>query len=428
MSQINEILDNIKLPQIMKVKQIFDDTKLDDVSKALNEKLIQKQIGKKIKDGMKIAITGGSRGISHYQDFVKTIVDYVKKCGATPFIVPAMGSHGGGTSEGQENMLKKLGITKDTVGCDIISCMDVVEVGRTSNDLPVYIDKNAANADGIILLNRIKLHTSFRGRYESGLIKMMAIGLAKRKGADMTHSLRYENMAQNLVEVGTIALQNLNIICGIASIENGYNEVADVFVLKEDEILEEEPKILEKSKRLMSRIYLDDIDVLVVNEIGKNISGTGVDTNIVGRFHTNAASGGPNTIKLGFLDISEKSGGNGNGMGLADFVSKKFYNKVDFDATYINAITSTEPNSVKLPLVLDNDKYVFKGCVKLCGVRNLDDLKLVVINNTKELDEIYMSKAALENVVDKNKVEVTSELFDIPFDKDGNLDLFKKRA
>lgn len=425
MSQINEILDNIKLPQIMKVSQTFDNTKLDDVEGDLNQKLIDKNIKDKIKPGMKIAITGGSRGISFYKELMKTIVSFVKKCGATPFIVPSMGSHGGGTSEGQENMLKKLGITKESVGCEIISSMDVVEVGRTSKDLPVYIDKNAANADGIILLNRVKLHTSFRGKYESGLIKMMAIGLAKRKGADMTHFLRYENMAENLVEVGKIAINNLNIICGVASIENGYNEVADLFVLNKDEILKEEPKILEKSKRLMPRIYLDDIDVLIVNEIGKNISGTGVDTNIVGRFHTNAASGGPNTVKLGFLDISEKSGGNGNGMGLADFVSKKFFRKIDFESTYINAITSTEPNSVKLPLVLDNDKYVFQGCVKLCGVKNIQDIKLVIINNTKELDEIYMSKSAFENTVDKSKVKKESELFDIPFDEEGNLDLYR---
>ena len=425
MSQINEILDNIKLPQIMKVSQTFDNTKLDDVEGDLNQKLIDKNIKDKIKPGMKIAITGGSRGISFYKELMKTIVSFVKKCGATPFIVPSMGSHGGGTSEGQENMLKKLGITKESVVCEIISSMDVVEVGRTSKDLPVYIDKNAANADGIILLNRVKLHTSFRGKYESGLIKMMAIGLAKRKGADMTHFLRYENMAENLVEVGKIALNNLNIICGVASIENGYNEVADLFVLHKDEILKEEPKILEKSKRLMPRIYLDDIDVLIVNEIGKNISGTGVDTNIVGRFHTNAASGGPNTVKLGFLDISEKSGGNGNGMGLADFVSKKFFRKIDFESTYINAITSTEPNSVKLPLVLDNDKYVFQGCVKLCGVKNIQDIKLVIINNTKELDEIYMSKSAFENTVDKSKVKKESELFDIPFDDEGNLDLYR---
>ena len=425
MSQINEILDNINLPQIMKVSQTFDNTKLDDVEGDLNQKLIYKNIKDKIKPGMKITITGGSRGISSYKELMKTIVSFVKKCGATPFIVPSMGSHGGGTSEGQENMLKKLGITKESVGCEIISSMDVVEVGRTSKDLPVYIDKNAANADGIILLNRVKLHTSFRGKYESGLIKMMAIGLAKRKGADMTHFLRYENMAENLVEVGKIAINNLNIICGVASIENGYNEVADVFVLNKDEILKEEPKILEKSKRLMPRIYLDDIDVLIVNEIGKNISGTGVDTNIVGRFHTNAASGGPNTVKLGFLDISEKSGGNGNGMGLADFVSKKFFRKIDFESTYINAITSTEPNSVKLPLVLDNDKYVFQGCVKLCGVKNIQDIKLVIINNTKELDEIYMSKSAFENTVDKSKVKKESELFDIPFDDEGNLDLYR---
>lgn len=423
MSQINEILDKIELPKIMKVRQTFEDSKLEDVDKDLKEKLLKKEIQNKIKPGMKIAITGGSRGISHYQTLIKEIVNFIYECKATPFIVPSMGSHGGGTSEGQKKMLEKLGITKESVGCEIISSMEVCEVGRTSKNLPVYIDKNAFEADGVILLNRVKLHTSFRGKYESGLIKMLAIGLAKRKGADMTHSLRYENMAKNLVEVGSIALNNLNVICGIATIENGYNEISDIFVLNKDEILEEEPKILEKSKSLMPRIYLDDIDVLIVKEIGKNISGTGMDTNIIGRFHTKAASGGPNTIKLGLLDISEKSDGNANGMGLADFISKKFYDKIKLEATYINAITSTEPNSVKIPLVLDNDLYVFKGCVKLCGIRDLKDLKLVIINNTKDLDEIYMSEAAFENVVNKSKVKKLSDLIEIPFDKKGNLNL-----
>lgn len=423
MSQINEILDNIKLPKIMKVRQIFEDDKLDDVEKDLNQKLILSEIHKKIKPGMRIAITGGSRGISNYQTLIKTIVNFVYRCDATPFIVPAMGSHGGGTALGQKKMLEKLGITEESVGCEIISSMQVCEIGKTSKDLPVYIDKKACEADGIILLNRIKLHTSFRGKYESGLIKMMAIGLAKRKGADMTHSLRYENMADNIVEVGSIVLDKLNIICGIATIENGYNEINDIFVLNKHEILDKEPTILERSKQLMPRIYLDDIDVLIVKEIGKNISGTGMDTNIIGRFHTKAASGGPNTIKLGLLDISEKSDGNANGMGLGDFISKKFYNKINLEATYINAITSTEPNSVKIPLVLDNDLYVFKGCIKLCGIRDLNNLKLVIINNTKDLDEIYMSKAAFENVVDRKKVVQLSSLIEIPFDKEGNLNL-----
>ena len=275
MSQINKILDNIKLPQIMKVSQIFDDSKLENVEKYLNQKLIDKNIKDKIKPGMKIAITGGSRGISHYKELMKTVVSFVKECGGVPFIVPSMGSHGGGTSEGQENMLKKLGITKDTVGCEIISSMDVMEVGRTSKDLPVYIDKNAANADGIILLNRVKLHTSFRGKYESGLIKMMAIGLAKRKGADMTHSLRYENMANNLLEVGTIAINNLNIICGIASIENGYNEVNDVFVLHKDEILEEGISLAEIHA---DREFVSDVIRRVIrihNEVTNHFAGRG---------------------------------------------------------------------------------------------------------------------------------------------------------
>ncbi|MGL6106865.1 lactate racemase domain-containing protein [Romboutsia sp.] len=420
MSAINEILDEIQIPKVTKVKQSFDKTKLEDVEGTLHKLLIQKNVKDKIKKDLKIAITGGSREISNYKELMKIVVDFVKENGGHPFIVPSMGSHGGGAAKGQEKMLEKLGITEKSVGAPILSSMEVVEIGKTEKEIPVYIDKNAYEADGIILLNRIKMHTSFRGEYESGLVKMLAIGLAKRKGADMTHSLRYENMAKNIVAVGKVGIEKLNIICGIATIENGYDEVAEIFVLHKEEILKEEPKILQKSIKLMPQIYLDNIDVLIVKEIGKNISGTGMDTNIIGRFHTNAASGGPNTIKLGLLNLSYKSDGNGNGMGLADFISKKFYNKLDLEATYLNAITSTEPNSVKLPVVLDNDKYVFKACVKICGKRNIEDIKLVIIDNTKNLEEVYMSCAAIKNIMKKEKVEIIGEYFEIKFDRYGN--------
>lgn len=420
MSEISEILKNIEIPEVVKVKQKFNDNTLDFAEIELYKKLIEKNIKLKIKTGNKIAITAGSRGISKYVELMKATVEFVKECGGVPFIVPSMGSHGGGTSDGQVKILKKLGITKESVGAEIISSMDVIEIGKSEKGLPVYIDKSAYNADGIILLNRIKMHTSFRGRYESGIIKMIAIGLGKRKGADMTHSLRYENMAENIVSVGKLSLEKLNIICAIATIENGCNQVSDIFVLNKDEIIEEEPKILEKSKRLMPRIYLDEIDVLIVKEIGKDISGTGMDTNIIGRFHTNAASGGPKVIKLGILDLSEKSEGNGNGMGLADFTTKKFYKKLDFEVTYLNAITSTEVNSVKLPMVLENDKDVFKSCIKLCGKVDIKDIKIVIIENTKYLNEIYMSKSALISVLNKDKIKIVSDFKKIIFDKDGN--------
>ena len=419
MSEINNILKDVRLPKVYKVKQKFEKEKIDDVRGDLIKKLNAKSWD--IKKNQKIAITAGSRGISHYELLLKTIVDFVKSKGAIPFIVPAMGSHGGASAYGQEKMLKNLGIDKKTMGCEIISSMEVVNIGYAHDNLPVYIDKNAYRADGIIIFNRVKMHTSFRGKYESGLIKMISIGLGKRKGADAIHAERFEHMADNILACAKVSLEKLNIIGGVCTIENGYDEVADIFVLDKNEILQKEPQILQKSKSLMPRIYLDDIDVLIVKEIGKNISGTGMDTNIIGRFHTKAASGGPNITKVGILDLSNESLGNANGVGLADFATKKLYNKINFDYTYLNALTSTEPNSIKLPMILDNDELVIKACAKTCGILDSNKIKLVIIENTKNLNELYMSKVAYDSVVEKNKVEIISNEKEISFDEEGNL-------
>ena len=419
MSEINSILKDVRLSKVYKVKQKFEKKKIDDVRGDLIKKLNAKSWG--IKKNQRIAITAGSRGISHYELLLKTIVDFVKSKGAIPFIVPAMGSHGGASAYGQEKMLKNLGIDKETMGCEIISSMEVVNIGYAHDNLPVYIDKNAYRADGIIIFNRVKMHTSFRGKYESGLIKMLSIGLGKRKGADAIHAERFEHMADNILACAKVSLEKLNIIGGVCTIENGYDEVADIFVLDKNEILQREPQILQKSKSLMPRIYLDDIDVLIVKEIGKNISGTGMDTNIIGRFHTKAASGGPNITKVGILDLSNESLGNANGVGLSDFATKKLYNKINFDYTYLNALTSTEPNSIKLPMILDNDELVIKACAKTCGILDSNKIKLVIIENTKNLNELYMSKVAYDSVVEKNKVEIISNEKEISFDEEGNL-------
>ena len=419
MSEINSILKDVRLPNVYKVKQKFEKEKIDNVRGNLIKKLNAKSWG--IKKNQRIAITAGSRGISHYELLLKTIVDFVKSKGAIPFIVPAMGSHGGASAYGQEKMLKNLGIDKETMGCEIISSMEVVNIGYAHDNLPVYIDKNAYRADGIIIFNRVKMHTSFRGKYESGLIKMLSIGLGKRKGADAIHAERFEHMADNILACAKVSLEKLNIIGGVCTIENGYDEVADIFVLDKNEILQKEPQILQKSKSLMPRIYLDDIDVLIVKEIGKNISGTGMDTNVIGRFHTKAASGGPNITKVGILDLSNESLGNANGVGLADFATKKLYNKINFDYTYLNALTSTEPNSIKLPMILDNDELVIKACAKTCGILDEKNIKVVIIENTKNLNELYMSKVAYDSVVEKNKVEIISNEKEISFDEEGNL-------
>ena len=419
---ISNLLAPYSVPKIAKVRQTFNNDLLEDVEGTLRRGLEEKCA--EIKPGARIAITCGSRGIDQYANMVRTIVSFVKEKGGEPFLVPAMGSHGGATAQGQKETLEGYGITEEICGAPIVSSMEVVEIGKTNKGLPVYIDKNAYEADGIILLNRVKPHTSFRGKHESGLVKMLAIGLAKQKGAEMTHFLRFENMAENIVSVGTIGLQKLNIMCGVCTIENGYNHLAELHVLRKDEVLEKEPGYLEAAWKRMPRIALDEIDVLIVAEIGKEFSGTGMDTNIIGRFHTRAASGGPNTIKLGVLNVTEKSHGNANGMGLADFMPYHMYEAVDFNASYMNTMTSTEPNSTRVPMVLANDKEVFQAGIKLCGQVNNDDIRLVIIRSTKYLDEVYMSEAAVKAAV--MPVEVLSEYQEVPFDEENNLDLFPK--
>lgn len=388
---------------------------------ALRKQLEEKHVP--IRRGARIAITCGSRGIDHYVPLLKTIVEFVKDKGGCPFLVPSMGSHGGATAEGQILVLEKYGITEETIGAPILSSMEVKQLGTTPRGLGVYIDKNACEADGIILFNRVKPHTSFRGSYESGLIKMLAIGLAKQKGAEATHFLRYENMAQNIVSVGTIALKRLKVVCGVSTVENGYGRLSDVHVSLKNEILADEPGYLKDAWTKMPRIALDDIDILIVGSIGKEISGTGMDTNIIGRFHTNAAEGGPNTVKLGVLNVSEHSEGNANGVGLADFIPRHMYEQIDFENTYVNTLTSTEPNSSRVPMVLSNDLAVFKACVKLCGQRKNEDIRMVIIPDTKHLEEVYMSEAAVRAAICPIKVESSYE--EVPFDENGSLKLFK---
>lgn len=412
-------MDAFEIPKVAKVRQFFNNDELENPQQALRAQLEAKN--PPIKPGDRIAITCGSRGIDQYVPLLKTIVQFVKDKGGKPFLVPSMGSHGGATAEGQELVLKKYGVTEETVGAPVVSSMEVKQLGTTEKGLGVFIDKNACEADGVILYNRVKPHTSFRGKYESGLIKMLAIGLAKQHGAEATHFLRYENMAENIVAVGKIALEKLNVVCGVSTVENGYGHLADVHVSLKDEILPNEPGYLQDAWSKMPRIALDKIDVLIVGEIGKEISGTGMDTNIIGRFHTNAASGGPETVKLGVLNVTEKSEGNANGMGMADFMPRHMYEQIDFESTYVNTLTSTEPNSSRMPMVLDNDRRVFQACVKLCGQVDPQNVKLVIIPSTKHLDVVYMSEAAVKAAV--CPIQVESDYQDVAFDESGNLNM-----
>ena len=424
MTEIEQILGRIEIPEIVKVKQNFPDLALSDVGGKLTRLLREKK--PPIQPGQRIAITCGSRGIDQYTLLVKTTVDYVKSCGAQPILIPAMGSHGGGTAEGQTEVLHGYGITEEAMGAPILSSMEVVQLGITEKGLPVYIDKNAYECDGIILLNRVKCHTAFRGPVESGLTKMTAIGLAKQAGAEMTHILGFDNMAENIQAVGRVTLSTLNIVCGIASVEDAFGHIAEVHVLYGNEIQTEEPKILVRANELMPRFYVDGGDALIIWEQGKNFSGSGFDSNIIGRFNTPTDLGGPTFTAMGVLDLSPESEGNANGMGAADFASRRFYNKIDFAKGYVNGITSTAIYSNSMPMILDTDKMVIQAAVKFSGKPDRSKVSLLIARDTKHIDTIYMSRSCLESVPEqfRSRIEVCGEFGPVPFDDKGNLLLF----
>ncbi|MGI6029219.1 MAG: lactate racemase domain-containing protein [Candidatus Heteroscillospira sp.] len=421
MAKLTDMLSGIKIPQVVKVRQKFDDTVLENYPEVLMQRLRDKDID--IRPGQRICITGGSRGIVGYQPLMKTIVDFVKSKGAQPFIVPAMGSHGGATAEGQRNILAHLGITEETVGAPILSSMETVQIGETELGLPVYIDKNACEADGIILFNRVKTHTSIRGPHQSGLVKMMAIGLAKHKGAEFTHRLGVNNLPKNIIRVGKVGVEKLKIVAGVATIENGCNGLADVYVLKKEEIFEKEPEILRRATAMVPVILLDEIDALVVTEFGKEISGNGVDPAVVGRPTNNLPNPGPTVHAFGVLRLTEGSEGNASGIGLCDFIPKKLRSEIDEEAMYVNCTTGCNVKLARIPLTVDTEELVVRGCVRTSGQPDPDNVKLVIVRSTKYLDEVYMSRAAVE-AAKQDQIEVVGDYFDLEFDADGKMQLF----
>ena len=426
MSQISQILDPIELPDIVKVRQKFEHRELENVREVLMAKLEER--GLDIRPGQRIPITCGSRGVDKYPLLIRTACDFVRSRGGQPVLIPAMGSHGGATAEGQREVLHHNGITEEAMDAPILSSMEVVQIGTSDRGLPVYVDKNAYECDGIILLNRVKCHTAFRGAIESGLTKMTAIGLAKQKGAEMTHILGFENMAQNIISVGKVTLSTLNIVCGIASIEDAFGHLSEVFVLKQDEIMEQEPEILKRANALMPRFAVDESDVLVMMEMGKDVSGSGLDSNLIGRYNVPFVSGGPNFRCLCVLDLTDASDHNANGMGQADIASRRFFDKMNVELGYVNCLTSTAINSGKMPMILDTDKQVIQAAVKFSGKPDRKKASVVIGISTHEMGEVYMSQAALDLVPDhlKSMIEVEGDFMPMPFDEKGDLLLFKQ--
>ncbi|WP_338551885.1 lactate racemase domain-containing protein [Paenibacillus sp. KS-LC4] len=421
MGILQELLKDIPIPKMAKVKVDFDETKIDDLGSVLLQKLQREAIVEKVKPGMEIAIAVGSRGLDRLVEITAVTVKFLQDVGAKPFIVPSMGSHGGATAEGQREVLAHLGITKESVGCEIRSSMEVVQIGELPNGLPVYVDQYAASADGMVVINRIKPHTAFRGEVESGMMKMISIGLGKQKGAEACHQLGFKYMAENVPAMAKMIMEHKPFLFGVASVENAFDKVAFIETMTAEEIVEHEPALLVRAKALLPKLYFEQLDVLIIDEIGKNISGDGMDPNITGRYPTPYAHGGPDVNKMAVLDVTIQSEGNANGVGTADFTTQRLVDKMDKEKTYANGLTSTVVAPTKIATTLPNDKETIQASIKTCNILHFEKVRMVRIKNTLELGVIEVSESLLEEVQRHPKMKIVEDLYELPFDKEGNL-------
>ncbi|GAB6255480.1 nickel pincer cofactor-dependent isomerase, group 22 [Peribacillus sp. N1] len=416
MDIISELLREIQLPKMVKVRQKFLTPHIADVAGEVKKTIKEAGVLSRINEDDRVAIAVGSRGVADLPTIVRETVAAVKEAGGNPFIVPAMGSHGGATGDGQIDVLLQLGISEESVGASILSSMEVIKLDELPNGLPVYIDKFAYESDKIIVINRIKPHTAFRGPVESGLMKMITIGLGKQKGAEAAHAYSFKYMAEHVPEMAKISLAKAPIIFGLATIENAYDKPAKIVAVPAEELEEVEPGLLLEAKSLMPRIHFDSIDVLIVNELGKDISGDGMDPNITGNFATPYATGGPEVKRTVVLGLTEKTHGNANGIGMADMTTKAVMNEIEWEKGYANALTSTVTDVVKLPMFLDTQELAVKAAIKTCNAFNLNKVRVVRIKNTLEIGEIWISESMMEEALKNKNLEILSEPEELALD------------
>lgn len=421
MSILRTLLEDIPIPQMVRIRQKFDGTKVDDYLGALREELKKPGAIDSVKPGQRVAVAVGSRGVAHIAEFTRTTIDALKEAGAEPFIVPCMGSHGGATAAGQIEVLHHLGVSEEAMGAPILSSMEVVKIDEMENGLPVYVDKYAYEADAIVVINRVKPHTAFRGRIESGIMKMIAIGLGKQKGAEACHQLGFKYMAENVPAMANLMLNKLPILFGVALVENAYDETCRVEVLPAANIEAREEQLLEEAKSRLPKILFDQIDVLVIDYIGKNISGDGMDPNVTGRYPTPYAHGGPDVSKMIVLDLTPETKGNANGVGTADFTTQRLADKTDWPATYANGLTSTVCAPTKQATTLENDYYAIKAAVKTCNILDYTKCRMVRIRDTLHLGEIEISVNMLDEARRHPDIEILTEPYDLQFDDEGYL-------
>ncbi len=422
---VSGILAGTPIPRMFHARQTFPRAHLESaqIRAVVATEMAKLGISEKIKSGMRIAVTAGSRGIANVATITRAIVDELRFRGAKPFIVPSMGSHGGATAEGQREILAGYGITEESMGCPIDDTMETIVLGKSSLGKPVYCAKSAYEADGIIVSCRVKPHNAFRGTYESGILKMMVVGLGKREGAESVHRDGMGKIAENLIENARVVLQEAPILFAMPCVENAYDETLLIEAVSKDRILEREPALLKLAFENMPRILVGEADVLIVDEIGKNYSGTGVDPNVTGTFSTEFASGGLSAQRTCMLRLSEVSHGNGLGTGLANVITAKLFDALDGEKMYPNCLTSTVLKSAMIPMVVADEREAIQACLRTLNGVEAGAARVVRIANSLHIDNIMLSEAYYDDVLRGSYpgLEALDAPSELRFDDSGDL-------
>ena len=402
--------DESLMPRLHRIRQPQENPFLEDPEPAIEAQMAPHM--DRVKKGARIAVAAGSRGIYHYDRMIKKVCAVIKSAGAEPFIIPAMGSHGGATAEGQIEVLKSYGITEETMGAPILSSMETVVLGHTEDGAPVHFDRNASTMDGIILVNRVKPHTDFHGDLESGIIKQMVIGLGKQKGASTVHRRGTWGLANVIPRSARIIMEKMPVLMGLAILENAQDRTARIEALLPENAEEREKELLAEAKSLMPSLPFDDLDVLVLCEMGKNISGTGIDPNIVGRYLIRDVQDDakPHIYRIVCLDLTEESHHNAIGVGMADLITRRMFEKIDLDPTYTNTITSGFLERGFIPIVVESDNQAIEVALGCCNrLVSRENARLAFAKNTLDLHELIISEALLEEVRGRENIEIIGE-------------------
>lgn len=421
-------IDEVTIPKMVRIREKFEDDKIDDVKAHLINELDSLEIDRQSLRGKKIALTVGSRGIPSLPVLVRTMCDKLKEWGAEPFIIPAMGSHGGGTVEGNVQILTDYGITEDAMGVPIKASMDVVQVGAINDGAhtPIYCDKNAAEADGIVLFNKVKPHTDFKGYVESGMCKMIAIGIAKHFGCSWFHRQGFDTFGERIPMVAAEFLKNMNVIMGVGVVQNAFDEISEIKAYPKDKIIEGDHELLQIAKRRLPRMKFDNIDVLIIDQIGKNISGEGADPNVTGRGCMPGFEDDFHCKKMFVRKLTPPSHGNACGLCYADVTTRQCLQSVDWESTWINFSTNMMLSAGKIPVYQNTDYEALRLAIRTCTkLSDYSQARIARIRDTLSLSEVEVSEALLPDVMGRDDVEILSEPYELEFDADGNMKDFE---